>query len=111
MGPPPQLMCDFAGDLSCYRIRKPQVAQKENLEAKPSKSGSTVQWKKRCQKGLKCQAGSVSSQRWMVASVLPFTDGRAKGQKGTFPYRACWGMNLCHLLKLLNTLGRKRIKV
>lgn len=62
MGPPPQLMCDFAGDLSCYSIRKPQVAQKENLEAKPGKSGSTVQWKKRCQKGLKCQAGSVSSQ-------------------------------------------------
>lgn len=86
-------MCGFTGNLSCYSIRKPQVAQKEKLEAKPHKSGSNVQWKKRSQKVLKCPARSVSSQWWMGASVLPCTDGRAKGQgtKGYFLIQDLWG--------------------
>lgn len=89
----PPRMRDFTGGLSCYSTGKPQAAQKEKLEAKPSKSGFNVQWKKRCQKVLKCPAGSVSSQQWMGASVLPCTDGRAKGQgtKGYILIQDLWG--------------------
>lgn len=67
--------------LSCYSIRKPQVAQKLKLKAMPSKLESTVQWKKICQKAWNDKQAQQNS--WMGASVLPFIDGRVKGQNGT----------------------------
>jgi len=47
----------------------------------------------------------------MAASVLPLIDSRRKGH-GTktvaLLYKSYWGMNPCFLLKLLNTLGKKK---
>lgn len=68
--------------LSCYSIRKPQVAQKLKLKAMSSKLESTVQWKKICQKGLEWQAGSAELVDGSFSSTFHWWQG--KGTKWYF---------------------------